>query len=667
MELAIVGNDEWGFWKVAIDGCTVVQHNRDEVAQMYAVGSTGGWWLDGYQATKILNIPSACAAIVEDLVDATEAEEAAGKVGEAVSAVAATAVASSVGAAVSASVWGSVPSSAAGTAGRAAGGAAVGYGGFASRVSGASGAMMLVFTLQKLSTTTASTNIKTKTPVVSALGEQFQWANLMVGIGGDRGSKTSATNGTGNVGSFRRILSAPAVMVGRGADSIGRGANGIGMLTRIGTRRFNRWNERRNETIAKVLGAAISESVRRLVDAAATTVSSDNSTQLDVCALVAATKEEAKMRGRKGANQFHVADTSAEDALEEKYEGNLFLITILFALFCMVHKAMQCGIQKPYQQLLREQVHTQTRYHPDLAMPHLFGRTQQPEGSKEENDNGEEVHPAVHNTDHPVVLLAHQAVFEARPVYYRFTTSIVGAMRNNPFPNPELLFVGLAYQGSCLSSSSIMLNSNDWEAGFAAIVFIVLPLGYLFFICWHCIYQVWWCQRALYSPPKQKNESNTLSESTRCAWNPFHRAVDSTMQHSTQPPEPSSKPVSMGLDNRQNWSKFSSPVLMNDQQFTLEPSRPPFGMHELGGALTAAGQTPAERKGQTPLARKTHSQYPQEMETPLSMYQVGTASTPFTLLFSPSSPPPSLLSPGGHSARLNPGGRFLPAGVQEGG
>jgi hypothetical protein len=38
---------------------------------------------------------------------------------------------------------------------------------------------VLVFALQKLSTTTSSTEMKGKMPVVQQLGEQFQWANMV--------------------------------------------------------------------------------------------------------------------------------------------------------------------------------------------------------------------------------------------------------------------------------------------------------------------------------------------------------------------------------------------------------------------------------------------------------------------------------------------------------
>jgi hypothetical protein len=56
VELAIDSTNGWGYWKVTIDGCTVVEH---------ADGQSGVWFLDigsteGWPESKILAVPSEC-------------------------------------------------------------------------------------------------------------------------------------------------------------------------------------------------------------------------------------------------------------------------------------------------------------------------------------------------------------------------------------------------------------------------------------------------------------------------------------------------------------------------------------------------------------------------------------------------------------------------------
>jgi hypothetical protein len=56
VELAIDSTNGWGYWKVTIDGCTVVEHDD---------GESGVWFLDvgsdSWPESIVLDIPAECA------------------------------------------------------------------------------------------------------------------------------------------------------------------------------------------------------------------------------------------------------------------------------------------------------------------------------------------------------------------------------------------------------------------------------------------------------------------------------------------------------------------------------------------------------------------------------------------------------------------------------
>jgi hypothetical protein len=107
-------------------------------------------------------------------------------------------------------------------------------------------------------------------------------------------------------------------------------------------------------------------------------------------------------------------------------------------------------------------------------------------------------HRALMELTHPIVLLAHQSTRSSYPLYYELATIISRATSQRSFPAPELLLIGLMYQGVCQSSTSLIAHTTSNDARAAAYVaFIAIPVGYLFFVCYVCVYQVWWRGRAI--------------------------------------------------------------------------------------------------------------------------------------------------------------------------
>ena len=147
---------------------------------------------------------------------------------------------------------------------------------------------MLIFALQKLSVTTSSSSMKEKLPVVSGLGETFQWTNLQFALGGGGSGNNSNSSGSGNssmwggsaswwAGSnstgaggmrFLRDLASTPVAISREAMySWHRGAKGIRTLARISGKHYNRWDlerAQRNETVGSVIYNVAATTVRRL-------------------------------------------------------------------------------------------------------------------------------------------------------------------------------------------------------------------------------------------------------------------------------------------------------------------------------------------------------------------------------------------------------------------
>jgi hypothetical protein len=131
--------------------------------------------------------------------------------------------------------------------------------------------VVLIFALQKLSVTTSSTSMKTKMPVISSLGEQFQWANLQLALGGGGANDTNGTGWDTNASSLggnnsvastigRHLMNTPAAIGNRvhgGVHSLRKGAKGLNTLAVIGTRRYQRWDDKRRARNESVVGVAI--------------------------------------------------------------------------------------------------------------------------------------------------------------------------------------------------------------------------------------------------------------------------------------------------------------------------------------------------------------------------------------------------------------------------
>jgi hypothetical protein len=353
-------------------------------------------------------LEAAAAELLKDVEEQDEAEEAAGEVGGAASTVVAVAVAGSVSASVTASVSASVASSvaasaagaAAGAAGGAVGGAVGGaaggtVGGGAGGSGGAGGgaAVALIFGLQKLSVISGTSLMKDKMPIVSGLGEQFQWTNLMFSLGGNNTNGSSwGSNGTNTTVGVTRMLADSGARMHR---SLARGAKGVGTFARIGTRRFRRWNTKRREqnqtifTVFSKTGVQVAETIRML--AVAGIIGSSNSSNgtngtnatnaldFDACGLPAPEKVssitlasaptrtvtrvtgDALVESELGEGDGDALEAgnarddlleALDDGMEEKLQGNLFICTTIFVLVCVIHVGLHRIVVLPHRALL---------------------------------------------------------------------------------------------------------------------------------------------------------------------------------------------------------------------------------------------------------------------------------------------------------------------------
>jgi hypothetical protein len=443
------------------------------------------------------------AALLEELADQEEAEEAAGAVGGAVSTVVVGAVA---GAAA-----GAAGGAAAGAAGGAAGGAGGGGGG-----GGGGGAVVLIFALQKLSSVTSSSNMKDKLPVVSGLGESFQWANLQFALGGSSnsseqgggntsvwGSNTTVANAVTSGGRrlAQGLMNAPAAIsssVHHGMHSLRKGANGAHTLARIGTKQYLRWDEKRiarNETIGAVIGATATATARHLLQMATassvagpTTMSharrrqlararrskgrfsgdADNDTAFDVCSPFGADPfgAEANTTNTSGYGT-EATEADGEEVVvvveeEEEEDGD----------------AGGDGVLKTIEG-------------DPLAVADLSA-----EDALSAKFEG--------NLILSCAVLAFLSTCHVIAENVKLGPIATFILKANPFPKPELFFVMVIYQGCCMSASTLMIKTGDpVKSTLASLIFMAIPLGFFLLACWHCIYQVWWLGRAEYYIPPE--------------------------------------------------------------------------------------------------------------------------------------------------------------------
>jgi hypothetical protein len=87
-------------------------------------------------------------------------------------------------------------------------------------------------------------------------------------------------------------------------------------------------------------------------------------------------------------------------------------------------------------------------------------------------------------------------------------------MNANAFPIPELFVLGAIYQGVCQSSINLAIFGVVWyKIAISAAIFGAIPLGYFLFVCYHCIYLVWWRGRARYVVYSKEGRTKDGSES----------------------------------------------------------------------------------------------------------------------------------------------------------
>jgi hypothetical protein len=259
-------------------------------------------------------------------------------------------------------------------------------------------------------------------------------------------------------------------------------------------------------------------------------------------------------------------DMSGEGVMSAKFEGNLIISSFLLMMMLVCHYSLEFGIRRPHLRWIHSEIMVHSQRFPHLAMPHFFGHHRHhitkdqaakiitrfirrvgavemiqvlsvkmiaTASEKSATDTSaisvgqsskhllavdafrgmstgadHHLHPDIHNLEHKVVLMAHRAASTANPLKYKVGHMITSILSNNPFPSPELFFIGVVYQGACQSSSAIMTNSGDQaKAAAAGIIFIALPVGYFLFVCYQCIYEVWWKGRAEYYIPHLELEA----------------------------------------------------------------------------------------------------------------------------------------------------------------
>jgi hypothetical protein len=295
---------------------------------------------------------------LKDLQEEEEAEEAAAEVGAVTSTVVATSVAASVGGAVASSVSASVAASAAGAAGAGAGagtaagagaGAGAGGAGAGGAGGGGGGAVVLIFALQKLAVVSRIDMLDEKMPVVTGLGQEFEWANMMMdppwGTGNESTASSESNNSDSNSsnssnnrvtdevnGRRARQRRRRNLLQAHGIDSPATserprtrgGIAAVSTLVRIGTGRLRRWwaADRRDQLAI--------EHHRRLVQGLLAGVDSNstnstNSSSQGGCAAEILAKVE---KAQKDTTSSTLADSTAaaapidvEGALDAKFQG----------------------------------------------------------------------------------------------------------------------------------------------------------------------------------------------------------------------------------------------------------------------------------------------------------------------------------------------------------
>jgi hypothetical protein len=319
---------------------------------------------------------------LKDLQEEEEVEEAVAAVGDVASTAVATSVAASVGGAVVSSVSASVAASAAGAAGAGAGaGTAAGAGasGAGAGAGGAGGgaAVVLIFALQKLAVVSRIDMLDEKMPVVTALGKEFEWVNMMAeppwlwglnrngsNVSDSSTNSNRTVNGTASSARQRRRRN---LLQAHGIDNLAAserprnrgGIAAISALVRIGSigaGRLHRWwvGGRRVELGIEQQRRLLQEGLVFVSDSNGTnTTNSSTSSEGSGCAAEILTRVEKAQSDTTLDVDLNVpVPIDTEGVLVAKFEGNIFWGMIIVVLTSVLHLALHRCIMVPHKQRL---------------------------------------------------------------------------------------------------------------------------------------------------------------------------------------------------------------------------------------------------------------------------------------------------------------------------
>jgi hypothetical protein len=253
--------------------------------------------------------------------------------------------------------------------------------------------VVLIFALQKLSSVSSSTRMSDHMPIVSGLGEQFAWANLLFLPNQTHNSSWWGGNANGT-NSTEGLVTLATGIPARIARSLARGHKGASTLARIASRRFANWERKRvkrNETYTDKLvqkGGEVVEVMRKLRarsggrgrgDIGGDARGNGTNSSLDLCDIyqggdgVAAGADGAAVD--TAAVDTFVPDASMLDSrMATAFENNLIMVTSIFCFVTLVHVFAYKLVAIPHRVWLLAHVHHHSVHRPHLASPHLFGR-----------------------------------------------------------------------------------------------------------------------------------------------------------------------------------------------------------------------------------------------------------------------------------------------------
>jgi hypothetical protein len=515
----------------------------------------------------------ATAELLADIEEEMEAEEEVEEVATTVSAVVAAAVATSVATAVTTSIVTSVAASTAGATAAAAGGAAVGGGVGASAGAGVGGSggasVVLIFSLQKLATVSRMGSMNSKLPVVSTLGQEFEWTNAMVATPWTSdSSSSSATNGTvtnsrrrlrrfdgrwelNSEGKWRRGLQDE----GQGPEganrgdgylkgSIGRGVQAMGKLLSIGWRRLNRRLdiESRTEIVASTVETAGSRrrlaKVKRPIIKKKTgfldlnTTDGDNSTDIEVCSV-----NDLKAVGgfdEVYANETYGNETNGDgDGNSDMVDGDVDeALTKLESLDVagQANALVEDTLNDKFQgnlfygvMILFMVTALHLGLHYLIVLPHKqmlqeHKATAHNEETKRRSKMAQRAGHLAHSlhdksAKHLQMIehRAHSAAHLTGPWRYKIGKWVTGFMDANVFPIPELSVVVILYQGTTQSSAALMVDENsDTTQALALVIYCGFPICFLCFVLYINVYCLVLQPKARWVPPPNAKDIQLL-------------------------------------------------------------------------------------------------------------------------------------------------------------